>query len=228
MGVFHGTKRESRAVGGPRHSKPRAPSAQQWHSARNKKLGDYKRVLRDRHPYGLPEDDAGYEYVYDALRLISCRAPEGDSNEEQAARRGIRKQMRNFVEAWAPHLISPEKCFEETDGAQMIDSIMMLPVGQRTLTGRTLGERLNLTKHEWERLRVWQLLPADTNDAEIASYRKERQRKKRESNRRRKGIRPRGQYLANSLSRQRPWVAEGISKSTWYRRRRGGTGSVAK
>ena len=224
MDVYH----KSGLVRAPRHSKPRAPSAQQWHSARNKKLRDYKRVLRDRHPYGVPEDEAGYEYVYDALCLISCRDPEGDSDEEQAARRGVRKQMQNFVEAWAPHLIPPEMCAEDTAAALMIDSIMMLPVRQRALTGRTLGERLNLTKDDWERLEVWQLLPADMNDAEIASYRKERQRKSRERRRRRKGIRPRDEYLANSLSQQRPWVAEGISKTTWYRRRRHGTGSVAK
>jgi hypothetical protein len=29
---------------------------------------------------------------------------------------------------------------------------------------------------------------------------------------------PRDEYLANSLSRSKPWESEGISRATWYRR----------
>ena len=36
---------------------------------------------------------------------------------------------------------------------------------------------------------------------------------------RRKGVIPREQYESRSLSRTRPWEAEGISRSTWERRR---------
>ena len=33
-------------------------------------------------------------------------------------------------------------------------------------------------------------------------------------------MKPRAEYLAtNSLSRNKPWEAENISKATWYRRR---------
>ena len=35
-----------------------------------------------------------------------------------------------------------------------------------------------------------------------------------------KGIRPRSDYLARSLSRAAPWKAEGISRRTWERRRK--------
>jgi hypothetical protein len=38
--------------------------------------------------------------------------------------------------------------------------------------------------------------------------------------RRRKGVKPRAQYEAASLSRQRPWEAQGISRRTWERRRK--------
>ena len=31
---------------------------------------------------------------------------------------------------------------------------------------------------------------------------------------------PRSEYEARSLARRKPWVAEGISRATWYRRRR--------
>jgi hypothetical protein len=30
---------------------------------------------------------------------------------------------------------------------------------------------------------------------------------------------PRADYLARSTARAKPWLAEGISRSTWYRRR---------
>lgn len=32
---------------------------------------------------------------------------------------------------------------------------------------------------------------------------------------------PRAEYESQSLSRRRPWEAEGISRATWYRRRAG-------
>ena len=42
-------------------------------------------------------------------------------------------------------------------------------------------------------------------------------------------MKPRAEYLeANSLSRTKPWVAEGISRTTWYdRRKKGRTGLAA-
>src|SRR5262249_32553936 len=50
--------------------------------------------------------------------------------------------------------------------------------------------------------------------------RRERQRMNRERRRRARGARPRAEYLeANSLTRTKPWVAKGISRRTWYRRR---------
>jgi len=33
---------------------------------------------------------------------------------------------------------------------------------------------------------------------------------------------PRAEYESQSLSRRRPWEAEGISRATWYRRRAAG------
>jgi hypothetical protein len=39
--------------------------------------------------------------------------------------------------------------------------------------------------------------------------------------RRMQGMKTRAEYLeANSLSRTRPWVAEGISRTTWYDRQK--------
>src|SRR5712671_3558452 len=51
--------------------------------------------------------------------------------------------------------------------------------------------------------------------------REERQRADRERKRRQRreqGMKTRAEYLAGALSVTRPWKAEGISRSTWYRR----------
>jgi hypothetical protein len=42
---------------------------------------------------------------------------------------------------------------------------------------------------------------------------------KRREQRRAKGVKPRAVYLETSLSRTKPWEAEGISRRTWERRR---------
>src|SRR5262249_44550365 len=52
---------------------------------------------------------------------------------------------------------------------------------------------------------------------EIRAFKKvERERERR----RRNGVRPRAEYLANALSRTEPWKAEAISQRTWQRRRK--------
>ncbi len=38
---------------------------------------------------------------------------------------------------------------------------------------------------------------------------------------------PRAEYEARSISRATPWIAEGISRSTWYRRRRAASAAQA-
>jgi hypothetical protein len=37
---------------------------------------------------------------------------------------------------------------------------------------------------------------------------------------RRPGVKPRAEYEGNSISRSRPWLAEGVSRTSWYRLRR--------
>lgn len=49
---------------------------------------------------------------------------------------------------------------------------------------------------------------------------KERERIRSEKRRRAAGVRPRQVYLAESLTAQQPWKKEGISRATWYRRRK--------
>jgi hypothetical protein len=53
---------------------------------------------------------------------------------------------------------------------------------------------------------------------ERAKGRRERNRKAHEAKRRARGVRTRAEYEAQSVSRAKPWLALGISRTTWYRR----------
>lgn len=83
-----------------------------------------------------------------------------------------------------------------------------------------IGEEIELTFAERTTLGITSLRPFDISWRRCRRfYKAERNRRKRERAtllRRMAGIRP----LSESLSRTKPWEAEGISRSTWYTRRK--------
>jgi hypothetical protein len=82
-----------------------------------------------------------------------------------------------------------------------------------------LGKLLNLTCEEWRKLRI-RIAPVDMPAKERRDYSRILSNGKRLKKRRTKGMKSRAEYLeANSLSQTKPWIAEGISRRTWYRRR---------
>jgi len=83
-----------------------------------------------------------------------------------------------------------------------------------------LGRLLGLTGKEWRELRI-RIAPIDMSKEERRDYSRILSNGKRVKKRRTKGMKSRAEYLeANSLSRTKPWVAEGISRRTWERRRK--------
>ena len=91
-----------------------------------------------------------------------------------------------------------------------------------------LGKLLNLTGEEWRKLRI-RIAPVDMSKEERRDYSRILSNGKRLKKRRTQGMKTRAAYLeANSLSRDEPWKAEGVSRTTWYdRRKRGRTGLAA-
>jgi hypothetical protein len=83
-----------------------------------------------------------------------------------------------------------------------------------------IGEEVELTFQERTSLGITSLRPSDIPWRKCRRlYKIERNRRKRERAtvlRRRAGVRP----LSESLSRTKPWETEGISRSTWYTRRK--------
>jgi hypothetical protein len=83
-----------------------------------------------------------------------------------------------------------------------------------------LGRLLNLTGKEWRELRI-RIAPVDMSKEERQDYSRILSNGKRLKKRRTQGMKSRAEYLeANKLSQTKPWVAEGISRTTWYERRK--------
>jgi hypothetical protein len=69
-------------------------------------------------------------------------------------------------------------------------------------------------------LKIVTIGACDLLKAERTARRKAKARQRDEARRRTAGAETRAEYETNSLSKTRPWEAEGISRRTWERRRR--------
>jgi hypothetical protein len=124
--------------------------------------------------------------------------------------------MKNITETWTPWMST-------ADAYTLIENVLRKPEYLRKIKAADLGQRLNLTYRDRERLGVWTIAPVDLTPEQLDQRRKERRRAKdreRKQRRRRKaGAKSRIVYLSTSLSRLKPWVKLGISRRTWERRR---------
>jgi hypothetical protein len=168
---------------------------------RRLRLGDIRKVLRDRYGPILPDDDAGREELLELLRPTSLHP-----NDPTI-------KMTNVIETMAPWMGKQETM-------ELLDRMNRMPVYERKPSAKEIGRRLNVPNCRREALRLKTIAPADLDETELAERRKLRRRARDRERRRKKGVRPRVEYLAKSLSRQEPWLAEGISRRTWYRRQK--------
>lgn len=104
-----------------------------------------------------------------------------------------------------------------------IDMAQLLPS-----KAEALGKRLQLTTAERTQLGITTIAPCDQTAEQRAAARKERRRQYDRERQRQKREAERGMTraqweAAHSLSRSKPWEAEGVSRRTWYRRRGTGT-----
>jgi hypothetical protein len=162
---------------------------------RRVRLGDLKRLSRARYGHELPDDDAGRETLEDMLCLSAD------------------KHLANVIEIWAPWLAPDE-------AEALTAYVKSLPPDIRNESPKALGQRHRVTNAERERLKVWQFAPCDVTKEQLAEHRKAKERERSRARRRARGSAPRHVYVATSLSRTRPWLAEGISRRTWERHRR--------
>jgi hypothetical protein len=166
---------------------------------RRLRLGDLKRLLRWRYGPILPDDDAGRDDL--RLLLLTISMGQGDWTK-----------LKNTIEVWAPWMDADE-------ALQVIDEINRTPDYLRKPKARSLGEKLRLLNHERQALGIRTIAPVDMTDEQMEEQRKAKKRARQLRRRRAKGSKPREIYLANSLTKDKPWEADGVSRATWFRRR---------
>jgi hypothetical protein len=121
----------------------------------------------------------------------------------------------------------PRIIAERAPWADVEATIQYVDAEHRKYTKKRLGILLNFTEREYKQYGIRTIKPIDMTDDQIAAYTKARKEEKRMDRRRTKGIKERTAYEAKSLSQTKPWVAEGISRTTWYERRTKSRTSVA-
>jgi hypothetical protein len=166
---------------------------------RRLRLGDLKRVYRSRYGHTLPDDDAGRADLYELLLVISL----GD---------GHQRKMKNAIEIWAPWMGADE-------ARQLVDNINRTPDHLRRVSAGKMGEKLNLQNWERERLGVRTIAPVDMTPEQLKVQRKAKDRDRKWRERRAAQKKPREAWLANCLSRTKPWERQGIKRRQWERNR---------
>ncbi|MEX2167422.1 MAG: hypothetical protein WD852_10465 [Methyloceanibacter sp.] len=183
-----------------RESQPRS----RFSRIANFRIPEIERLFEQRYrgPV-LPDDDAGRDDLI--LMLHHLAHTRGD----------VLAKMLAWTRAHAPWLPDATKL------AKAIAARCELP------TARQLGRRLRLSDAERTALKITTIRPFDVSAAELVARRLRQKIERRRQRRRKQGVRSRAEYEANSLSRLKPWEAEGISRRTWERRRNnGGVSSV--
>ena len=164
------------------------------------RIGDLNKLFGHRygggrHEYVFPDDDAGREDLIILLQHYSRTNP---------------LKVLQIVKLRAPWM-------GEDEIARVLDRIVAYP---RQWKAETLGRELRVTKADWRQLDLRTIAPADMTIEERKQERKLRAQLHRRLKRREQGMKSRAEFLAaNSISRTKPWEAEGISRKTWYKRR---------
>jgi hypothetical protein len=164
------------------------------------RYGAMIRLFRHRYGTKLPNDDAGKEDIWVLVQNVSTAINEPE------------KKMRHAIELWAPWM-------PQDQAEAMMAFAMRLPRFERCPTSEELGERLCVTNDVRNKLKLWPFKPTDISDEELAAQRKARTAERRRERARLRGVVSRAEYLV-SVRKPKLWEAEGISRRTWYRRRK--------
>ena len=157
------------------------------------RLRELERFYRHRWGYFLPDDDAGREDLEIAANHIA----------------GLHGEVEKHIIAWAARWCPWMSHDEAKELAQRVTA------NPRRYKAATLGWRLSLTEIERTRLAITTIRAAGMTDE---SMKARRQRLARE--RKTRWLQRKRMAKAKPISHQKPWQACGISRATWYRRRK--------
>jgi len=175
-----------------------------WH-----RLCESERLIKGRHGVVPDTDDA-------ALYLVPVAQCLRRLCEQRPGPRAptLRDRMQRWALRFAPDV--PERVLDDAvDAAMQRDVIDKADV---------IAARWRVSYDERQRFKLRTIGAYDVDKAgrgrRAAARRRERDREHVRAKRRAGGKIERAVYLAGSLSAARPWEAEGISRRTWYRRRK--------
>jgi hypothetical protein len=183
---------------------------------RRLRLGDLHRLFLDRCVGSvLPNDDIGRKYLRELLLPISLGPNEAVQTPGMVQIWGPDKKMRREIAKWAPWM-------DQNEIEELVQEIADMPSSKRKPKARTIGKRLQVTYPERQRLQLRTIGPCDMTERQLAVLRKQNKRRRNEERRQRRrlgGVKSRADYLAShKISRERPWIAQGISRRTYYYR----------
>lgn len=161
---------------------------------------DLERLISARYDGKLPNDDAGKDDLWIVAQLT--RRLGGD----------ISKNLVAWVGRWAPWC---SEAWARELAAKACDQ----PEPYR-FTADVLAERQGLTYAERQALGITAIGAIDVDREERERLRRQRSRANEKQKRRENGVISRAVFEEGSANSTRPWENEGISRATWYRRRR--------
>lgn len=170
------------------------------------RIAELKRLFAFRYGRMLPDDDSGRD---DAFVMVNHLALRPDAM----------RHIKHWLDLWAPWM-------GENEVGPLTAKVMAKPI---RWGADKLARRLNLFEQERQKLAITTIGAVDLDKAARLARRKEKARLRQEQQRRANGAQDRAEYEAGSIARQKPWVALGISRRTWYRRynQTNGTGACA-
>jgi hypothetical protein len=160
------------------------------------RCAEIRRLFVSRYGRVLPDDDAGRD---DAR--IMCHHLALMSGDQ-------RLRMKSWLTVWTPWMSADEM-------ASLITNVIAKPIRWRA---DTMAGRLGLMEADRARLGITTIGAVDVSKAEREAARKARKRQAKREKRRAKGAIARREHLAQSKEQAKPWITEGISRRTWYRR----------
>jgi hypothetical protein len=169
---------------------------------RRRRLGDLRKLFRDRYGPVLPDGCDGREDLHELLLLASFAY-----NPE--------RMMISTIAQWAPWLMRGDELSAEA--VERIDVVNRTPLHERKRTARQMAEIMRLTDQDRERLGITTIRPFDVTDKQLLERRKAKDATRKWRKRRAKGKKDREAYLANCKSREKPWEKRGESRATWER-----------
>jgi hypothetical protein len=160
------------------------------------RLRELERFFEHRYGPTLPDDDAGRDDLFIAAHTIGGAYPFD-----------VAKRIVAWAKLWCPWM-------DDTEMQELAERVSANP---HRWQADTQAGRLGLTDAERSALRITTIGAVDVSKAERVQRRKRRARERAAASRQRRR-RPK----AEIVSRTRPWEALGISRSTWYRRKKRG------